>query len=197
MLTLGSWSVVPTTSWVPSERTRTSGATERSSLPWGKERQEAGGGGRGEEALGATASVVGYRRGPRTALQRASARTTGGRLETNDGAGKKKLKRRWCSQHRRDDPKVARRARLLSPDRASDLKVTAQLRTWSIPKEERPLRRLQHLISPRRRISSYAPSHRRECWLTKSADRSIARRAPSCCARPRSGAATSAGSSDL
>jgi hypothetical protein len=130
-------------------------------------------------------------------LYNAHRRTTGGRLETNDGAGKKKLKRRWCSQHRRDDPKVARRTRLLSPDRASDLKVTAQLRTWSIPKEERPLRRLQHLISPRRRISSYAPSHRRECWLTKSADRSIARRAPSCCARPRSGAATSAGSSDL
>jgi hypothetical protein len=39
--------------------------------------------------------------------------------------------------------------------------------TWFSLQEERPLGRLQHLVSsPRKRISSYAPSHQRESGLT-------------------------------
>ncbi len=44
------------------------------------------------------------------------------------------------------------------PECASDLEVTAQLRTWYILYEERPLRRLQRLISPNQDGSH--PMHR-------------------------------------
>jgi hypothetical protein len=40
----------------------------------------------------------------------------------------------------------------LARTRFGSRKVTAKLRTWSTLHEERPLRRLQHPISPRRRI---------------------------------------------
>jgi hypothetical protein len=66
-------------------------------------------------------------------------------------------------QRSSNDPKVAQESTAsLARMRFGSNEVTALLRTWSIPKEERPLRRLQHLISPRRRISSYAPSYQKQ-----------------------------------
>jgi hypothetical protein len=65
------------------------------SLSRRQELKETGGGGRSEKTLGATASIVGERRGLRSALQRPSEhKAGGGRLERNDGAHKLKLKRR-------------------------------------------------------------------------------------------------------
>ena len=70
---------------------------EKDGLSGRQERQEASGGGHSEEACGALAQLVGYRSGLRSAPQRASARKKkagGDRLETKDGAQKKKPKRR-------------------------------------------------------------------------------------------------------
>jgi hypothetical protein len=66
---------------------------------------------------------------------------------------------------RPDDPnKVADGTADLARDNASDLgrRRVRKLPTWSIPKEQRPLRRLQRLWLESRRIPSNAPSYRRE-----------------------------------
>ena len=58
----------------------------RLKFPSRRERQEAGGGGRGEEDMCALAPPVDYGRGLRSTLQHASAPTEGGSLNRGDGS---------------------------------------------------------------------------------------------------------------
>jgi transposase len=71
-------------------RLRSQAPRGEDSRPWGQERQEEGGGGRGEEARGTLAPPVGERRGLRSTLRHASAPTEGGSLNRGDGPEKSK-----------------------------------------------------------------------------------------------------------
>jgi LysR substrate binding domain len=64
------------------------------SLSGSQERKEAGGGGRSEQACGASASPVDKRRALRSSAQHSSAPKAAGRLKRDEGAERSKLKRR-------------------------------------------------------------------------------------------------------
>ena len=183
MLSVSSWWVVPTTHsrslWL---RLRPTAPRREDSLPRRQQRKEASGSGCSEEALGALAPPVDYRRGLRPALQHASTPRAGGGSLTKEA-----MEQRPTTEEVRTTATAAttlKRGELkwrmchgfFCPNALRISRGECAMRTWS--SSTRRDRSEDCSASNSRKDGSH-PMHRaaEEVRLTESANRSIARRA--------------------